>query len=332
MEKASSKMESPLEIRSIADATDEEIKYIDDRRKGLIKSLATPWKKYNNVAMGGIEWHTLHTIGGMSGSGKTAILNQLETELVELNPDEKFDILSFNFEMLARNLVGRKISKATGISVQDLHSGKEGISLSDADYNKVVATREKLKGMPIYYVDTAGTVNEILQTIKAFSKRNPDRGILMTLDHTLLVNGTANEVERIVLVNLVKELKRAIKYFKSVGRNFACVILTQLNRQIEESDRMAEPSSENFPKKKDIFGGDALYQMSDVVMVTMNPFQQGLEVYGPNKWPTKGFLYWHFIKVREGEPVTAKMVNKLAINTVEDYYAPDPRMVLNLND
>ena len=331
MEKNSSNVDCPLEIRSIKDATDEEIKYIDDRRHGRIKSLATPWKKYNNVSMGGIEWHTMHTIGGMSGSGKTAILNQLETELIQLNPNEKFDILSFNFEMLARNLVGRKISKEIGISVQDLHSGKEGLMLSDADYNKVVATRQKLKNMPIYYVDTAGTVNEMLRTIIAFSKRNPGRGLLMTLDHTLLVNGSAGEVERIVLVNLVKELKRAIKHFKSIGKNFSCIILTQLNRNIEESDRMAEPGSQNFPKKKDIFGGDALYQMSDVVLVTMNPFQQGMDVYGPSKWTTKGFLYWHFIKVREGEPIIAKMVNKLAINTVEDYVASNPGM-LNLNN
>jgi hypothetical protein len=117
----------------------------------------------------------------------------------------------------------------------------------------------------------------------------------MTLDHTLLVNGAANEVERVILVNLVKELKRCMKHFKSIGRNLSCVILTQLNRNIEESDRMAEPGSQNFPKKKDIFGGDALFQMSDVVLVTMNPFQNQMEVYGPKKWPTQGFLYWHFL-------------------------------------
>ena len=55
MEKDLSRSESPLEVRSIAEVTDEEIKYIDDRRHGRIKSLATPWKKYNNVCMGGID-------------------------------------------------------------------------------------------------------------------------------------------------------------------------------------------------------------------------------------------------------------------------------------
>ena len=67
MEKDLSKLDSPLEIRSIKEVADEEIQYIDDRRHGRIQSLATPWKKYNNISMGGIEWHTIHTIGGMSG-------------------------------------------------------------------------------------------------------------------------------------------------------------------------------------------------------------------------------------------------------------------------
>jgi replicative DNA helicase len=320
---------SPLEIRSIVDVAQEEAQYIDDRRKGIIKSLKTPWKKYNDISMGGVEWHTIHTIGGMSGSGKTAILNQLESGVCELNPDAEFNVLSFNFEMLARNLVGRKMSKELNITVQNLHSGIEGSPLSDADYQRVLDSQQTVTQYPIFYVDTAGTVEEMMQTIMAFHRQHPDKGIFMTLDHTLLVNGTASEVERVVLVNLVKALKAGIKYFKSVGVNFACVILTQLNRAIEEQDRCSEPGSHNFPKKKDIFGGDALFQMSDLVLVTMNPAQNGMSVYGANKWPTKGFLYWHFLKVREGEPVIACMTNKLAINTVEDY---TPSTQLNLNN
>ena len=101
-----------LKIKHIAESAEESVKYIDDRRKGLIKSLKTPWKKYNNAACGGLEWNTVHTIAGLSGSGKTAMLNQLETELFQLNPEEKFDVLNFSFEMLSRNQVIRKLSKA----------------------------------------------------------------------------------------------------------------------------------------------------------------------------------------------------------------------------
>ena len=53
-------------------------------------------------------------------------------------------------------------------------------------------------------------------------------------------------------------------------------------------------------------------------MVTMNPYQMGMDCYGPNRVETKGRLFWHFLKVREGEGVIATMKNKLFINTVED--------------
>lgn len=319
-----------LTVRSIEHVALEETKYIDDRRKGLIKSLKTPWEKYNDVTMGGIEWHTMHTIAGASGSGKTAILNQLETDLITLNPDEDFEILSFNFEMLARNLVGRKYSKALGKTVQQIHSAKKGDDVTDKDFQHILAVQEKVRKLPIFYVDEAGTVDDIRQTIFKFAKNNPNKGLIVTLDHTILVNGKQGELERMILVDLVKMFKKAIKYFAKIDKDFSVVLLSQLNRNIEEIERTGEPGIQNYPKKRDIFGGDALYQMSDVVMVTMNPYQLGMDAYGPKRWETKGRLYFHFIKVREGEPVIAVMQNKLFVNEVKDLDLSD--QVINLNE
>lgn len=332
MEKNSSKK---LPIKWIKQASYEASKYINDRRLGNVVSLKTPWKKYNFVSMGGLEWYTLHTIAGASGSGKTAILNQLETELISLNPNVEFDILSFNFEMLARNLVARKYSKATGKTVQELFSAHE--PLSDEDFKKVQKVYKDIEEMPIYYVDEAGTVDDILQTIHYFAmekQKDKSRGLLVTLDHTILVNGRMGELERIVLVELAKMFKRAIKFFAKVGKPFSAVLLSQMNREIEQLDRMGEPGVQNYPVKRDIFGGDALYQMSDVVLVTMNPYQMGLEYYGPDRKETKGRLYWHFLKVREGQSVIATMKNKLFINTVEDLDLSQTSgsQKLNLND
>jgi len=307
-----------LDVRSIKQVAQEETDYIEARKDGTIQSLKTPWDKYNDVSMGGIEWFTMHTIAGASGSGKTAILNQLETDLILLNPNEKFDILSFNFEMLARNLVGRKYSKALGMTVQELHSGKRDHHLTDEDFNRIKEQQKRVENLPIYYVDEAGTVDDVRRTIFEFAKRDHTRGLLITLDHTILVNGKMGEMERIVLINLVKMFKQAIKYFAKCGQNFSVVLLSQLNRYIEELERTGEPGSQNYPKKRDIFGGDSLYQMSDVVLVTMNPYQMGMDMYGPHRWETKGRLYWHFLKVREGEAIIAAMENKLATNEVKD--------------
>ena len=86
-----------LKYRHISKAADEIVEYIDSRRKGSIKSLATRWDKFNNQCMGGIEPNTIYTIAGISGSGKSSFVNSLETDLFDLNPTADFVILSFNF-------------------------------------------------------------------------------------------------------------------------------------------------------------------------------------------------------------------------------------------
>ena len=307
-----------LKIKHISESAKESVKYIDDRRKGLIKSLKTPWKKYNNAACGGLEWNTVHTIAGLSGSGKTAMLNQLETELFELNPAEKFDVLSFNFEMLSRNLVSRKISKATTKTVQELHSGKEDVIITDSDYENIKQHAREFAKMNIFYVEDAGTVDEIMRTIIAFKAakqiehNDPNRGLVVLLDHTILVKGKRDEMERVILA----ELYTAINYLKKKMK-IIFVLLSQMNRSIESTERISEPSQQ-FPKKADIFGGDSCYQFSDMVSVIMNPFYMGLDYYGPHQWVTAGYLYLHIIKLREGDPCILKMINKLKFNTIED--------------
>lgn len=314
----SKKKVKPLGLTSIRDATREAALYIDNRRKGIIKSLQTPWSKYNEVAMGGIEWNTIHTIGGRSGSGKTAILNQLETELGFLNEDEDFNILSFNFEMLAKNLVGRKFASKLNKTTQELYSGKAGQYLDDATYERILEEGKKIASLNVTYVEHSGTVQQIEETIHQFYANmiveDSKKGLIVLLDHTILVQGKPGELERLVLGELMTMFNRLKKLYK-----ISFVLLTQLNREIETSDRMNDPSR-HFPLRRDIFGGDMVYQFSDVVMISMNPEQMGLQSYGPHGWPVRGYVYWHFLKVREGEPCVAMMKNMLKYSRIEEEY------------
>ena len=304
-------LSNKLKVRHIVEAARESDSYIDDRRKGIVKSLSTPWKKYNQVAMGGIEWGTIHTIAGMSGSGKTAIINQLETHLVTNNDD--VTVLSFNFEMLARNLVSRKFATALDLSTQQLHSGIPDYSLDDVNYGKVLEVGKNIAQLPIYYVEEAGNVTQVENTIVDFIVKH--RNVVVMLDHTLLVHG--NKEERQILVDLYVMFNKLKKSAHATGMKIAFVILSQLNGDIERAERLTEPSQQ-FPKKKDLFGSSAAFMFSDVVMVSMNPEQMGLESYGPKHWPVEGKLYWHYLKVREGEPCVAVMTNKLKYSRVED--------------
>ena len=69
-QKLYNKPEKVLEFKHISSATNEIVKYIDDRRKFVVRSLKTRWAKFNKLAMGGIEPNSVYTIAGISGSGK----------------------------------------------------------------------------------------------------------------------------------------------------------------------------------------------------------------------------------------------------------------------
>jgi replicative DNA helicase len=221
--------------------------------------------------------------------------------------------------MLARNLVSRKFSNSLRMTVQELHSGKEDTAITDAIFKQIQAQAEALKKYPITYVDVPGTVEEIYNTIMNFSKlpENSGRGIVVMLDHSILVKGQKSELERTILVELMTMFNYLKKEIKIIT-----ILLSQLNRDIESTERLTNPNM-HFPKKKDLFASDSLYQFSDMVTIIMNPEQLGLETYGPRQWPVKGALYLHVIKAREGEPTILRMVNLLKYNQIIDYYAPN---------
>ena len=304
---------------SLEEAARRELRYMRGRMSGEIVSVKTPWKKFNKAGMNGLEWGSIVTIAGMSGSGKTAILNELETGLFELNPTEKFAVLSFNFEMLARRLVGRKISKklqktTTQLYNADLDSPNENIT--EKDYGKAEAYATSIKDLPLTYVDIPGTVQEIRNTIEHFAmgmECNMDRAILVTLDHSILVKkfGEQNQLQTLYeLSAMFNELKKKIKA--------SFVIVSQLNRGIENVDRIQNKNL-HYPQKSDVFGADALYQYSDIFLVTHRPEMLNLRAYGPADLDVKDVIYWHFLKLREGEPFIAKMRNKLKYNQVVDF-------------
>lgn len=299
-------------LRHISIVAKSEMNNIAKRKSGEVKSLITPWKCFNNALLNGIPWGYIMTVAGMSGSGKTLFVNQLETELFNLNPDEKFHILALNYEMTAERLVGRKLSTYLQKSTKQLYSAdieNPSKNINDNDIEKAHKYIEKLSELPIWYQDLAETLIGIKRTIVDHFKDEvkDDEGVLVTIDHSLLIRGQTSETANQTLYALGEMLSHLKKCYK-----VSFIIISQLNRNIESEERRTMAPNKtllHFPIKSDITQADALFQHSDMVLVIHMPSKLNLPYYGPEKWATTNVdIYFHFLKARDGDEFISKMI------------------------
>jgi replicative DNA helicase len=215
--------------------------------------------------------------------------------------------------MLSSRQIGRKLSYRMNRTTSDLYSSKN--SLNDEEYKKAQTIAEEIKQIPIYYVDTPGSVENVRNTIIHFSN-NEGKGkwIVIILDHTLLTRGRLGESERETLSRLQYMFMEMKKYNQNT-----IIQLSQMNRDIESTERIAN-SYMHFPMRKDLFGGDSVMQASDYVVVMHRPEMLNIQdnEYGPKNWPVKNLIYLHFLKNREGELGIIVFENNLKYNRIDE--------------
>lgn len=291
--------------KTFQDASEEEIRYMQGRHSGEIKSMVTPWKRLNSAGIDGLEWGTVNLVAAMSGVGKTALINRLVFACHDLNPTQTICILFFTVEMVARRLVARMISCEMSIPVKDLY--KKG----DAETIKYIRDKiyPKYRDKDIKYIEGMYSVRRIVQIIQKFCGSRLDKQCLVAYDHSLLMRKTPGKTERQTLVDFGMELLMLKKQFPSS----LYIIISQLNRDIERPERIKVKTMQ-YPQKSDIFGGDALWHASDVVMAIHDPFRLNILKYGPREYPTTGLLFCHLLKVREGGPGLFVLRNETRIN------------------
>lgn len=299
----------PLFFKHISIAAEEAVVYMRKRKSHEIEPLKSRWNKFNIMIGGGIEPSCVYTIVGASGTGKSSFVNTLETDLIELNSKKEIVILSFSFEMLSRAQVGRKLSNKLHQTTTQLYSAKE--DLSEDNLKKAEDVAESLKDYPIYYVDDAATVQQIDSTISYFQQTiAKDKWLIVILDHTLLVNSDNYKDERMIITELEKVFIKA----KKIGMT-SIIQLSQMNRNIENIDRINNPSS-HYPMRSDLSSSDAVFQGSDVIAVLSRPETLGITAYGPQRLAVQNKVYLHFLKVREGELAILEFENDLKYNNL----------------
>jgi len=282
------------------------LKYLQGRMRGEIRSIKTPWNKFNDATTDGLEWHSMTVIGGRPGSGKTLIKDQIVREAFNLNPNEKFRVLEFQFEMLARTSAIREYSSVLGKSYKYLCSA-DG-QLTPEDFNTCLAhARERVK-YAIDIVEEPLTVGELKEVVidymNTHAVKNEDGSVaftntIVTLDHSLLLKKSSFEKDKFdTLYNLgeaITELKRKFP--------IAFIILTQLNRGIDNPERNEDGKYGNYVLESDIFGSDALLQHADTLIGINRPAKQKIRFYGPDRFIIEDdkVLVLHFLKCRNGD-------------------------------
>jgi replicative DNA helicase len=294
----------PFGLRTYVEILEEGLQYIEDRRSGKIKSLSLPWTGLNKAGVAGLEWGSMLTIGARPGSGKTMFVSQILREAKYLNPTQDFNILEFQFEMGARQTASRDFAAQVGL-----------------DYNQVLSTYKQVddfsvKMMNQYLEDTRSfqklgnyrtqinepiTVKAMEEAIYTAYKGLGGKPLIVTIDHSWLIKKDVNEKEKIAT------LYNSVEMLMKVKNKLPIIVLmiSQLNRSIDDPLRKTPGTVGNYPTSSDIFGGDALQQGSDMVLVLTRPFKADIEIYGRKEYPCKtDDIFGHILKSRNSEDDT----------------------------
>ena len=270
------------------------------------------------------------------------MLSQIRRDIVDHNLDEKIAILSFEMEMLGVDQVTRDISSKIEMSTKQLYSAdSEEDPLSPKELAKVDKIADSMKYYPISIIDEIGTVNQIRDSILEFVETNQlienSIGLVVTFDHSLLVDAADGDSEKDVVDSLYRTLVKLKKHFESIGLRSIFIVLSQLNRNIESTERVINPNLQ-YPNKTDLFASSAAFYCSDVVIITHKPILvEGIrEYYGPTRGleypcglPTrdpdsgKPMIYWHIIKSRFSTNRILMMVDDFVNSRILEYH-PKP--------
>lgn len=297
-------------VKPMSQVTQEAINYIAGRREHSISSLKTRWKKFNTQCMGGIEPNTVITIAGISGSGKSSMTNLIQTDLIDLNPDEDIIILTFSLEMVGFRQIGRTLSNKLRKTTSCLYSSEK--DLDDETFRKVISVSNQLREYPIYFVDTPGTPMQVEEIIQGFYEnyvKGTNKHFVIIYDHALLTKQVGS------LIETISELERVFIQIKKLPLT-SVIQIAQMNRNIESSERINNPMS-HYPMRSDISSSDSIFQASDYVLVIHRPEILNIQEYGPNHLPTANKVYIHILKNRDaGKPCILEFENDLMYNNL----------------
>lgn len=286
-----------MAFRHISEVCNETEKYIDDRRKGLIKSCKTGYKKLDGALLGGIEYGSTISIGARPGVGKTAISSALLRGIIKNNDISNLEILDFNWEMSSKSLMIRDLSAEMKETYKNIISAGNN-PVSDEDFKKYQNILEQYKNLPWNFEEDPKTTAEFESIVTNRIAKNPNKKRIVRIDHSVLAKQSASEANQVVMLQNL--LAVCVKLKKQSDIIF--IILTQIGRDFET--RQEDGSDNAFPRLNDCYGSDSVSQSSEVVILLNRPSLYGVSYYGrrPNGISIdSNTVFAHIVKSRNSE-------------------------------
>lgn len=257
-------------------------------------------------------------IGGASGAGKSFELQTIRENIMDINRNPgagEYVFLDYSFEMKLFNLILRGLNKV-------LNKSKKNILLNEfSDYEKSLANRYigTMMDDRYYIEENPLTPKQFYEQTRQFLMENKDKkGVIIAIDHIALFKNDGDQKKGAV--------DAAVEYINLLKREFGntyFLILTQLNRTV--LGRTADKDLNAQPNRGDIYQSDTMFHIADYLIVVHNPYRLGINQYskvnpdhynylsdffceteGISKkvsFETLGNIFYHVLKVREGEVV-----------------------------
>lgn len=293
-----------LTIKTVEQAADEAKQKVALERSGAQLGLFTRFNNINAAMLKYWRFGQVTMIAGASGSGKSAILNMIEDDFTNsaINGGFYKDVLliACKYEMTAADELLRttsgKIEKPYSYLLSSDFNAetKKYNTITDEEFSLIGDTLDKLKGRPIYYIESAGNLNQLYATVQYYRGEFPNKEIVVTIDHSLL-STKLDEKDDLALMSATAHC--AMKMKKAL--RVMVIFLNQLNGIIETAVRKENPNL-HYPQKTDIHCGNQLFWACDDVWVFHRPEMIGIDLYSKRKIPSKNLIHGLLLKSRFG--------------------------------
>lgn len=282
--------ESTEEIGAVAERVNKELM---ERLGGKPPELYNTQYYCMNTRFGGFARKNLYVLGGLPGTGKTALALNLASYL---SGRHELHGLFFSMEMTKEQCVDRMYCSRCEIDSQRYRDG----IISDEQQVNLALQAQKIGTLPLRIDDSGGLD---INNIESRVQRRKNRGQLdyIVIDHLHIMSMEKYRQTAEGIADTVRRLKALSK-----KHGIFVILLIQLNRNTEKENRD--------PRQSDALGGSGIEHNADVMMLLRR-----VDSDEPTEDPNRITIRNCFVKNRHGATGNDLMAFRQNILKYENY-------------